>query len=398
MKWYEAFSMALNQMTKNKLRSFLTLLGIIVGISAVMILLAVGSGAVKMISVQFQAVGNNMIFVQWDWQEEDAVWQDLTEDDLRAISKGSDLVANLTPYNQVSAQAKVGKETLFVSVSGVGADFLRVQGLNLAEGRFFTSFEVATAKNLAVLGWDLHKKLFPNTDGVGKTVRIMGKKFSVLGVMEKKDERSFVSTSLTDNMRLYLPFRTVDRLWNLRGGYPVLLANPLEVQVTKAAVGQIRGILARLYGPKNKFLVQSLEEMMTDELNRMQIFSIFLAGLGGISLLVGGIGIMNIMLVSVKERTQEIGVRKALGAKRREIMLQFLVEAILLCLAGGIVGLLFGALVAGAINALSMLPASLQITHVMLAIGFSLTVGLFFGIYPAWKAALLDPIECLRYE
>ena len=176
------------------------------------------------------------------------------------------------------------------------------------------------------------------------------------------------------------------------------MAQPIDITITKALVGQIKWIIARIYGPKNNFLVQSMEQILEQTLSRMQIFSIFLAGLGGISLLVGGIGIMNIMLVSAKERTQEIGVRKALGAKRKQILLQFLIEAIVLCLIGGFLGIALGFLIAVGIKATNLIPAAVSLSSVLLAVGCSLAIGLFFGIYPAWKAAQLDPIESLRYE
>lgn len=399
MRINEAAVIALQQLGAGKLRSFLTLLGIIIGITAVITLMGVGSGAVTMISGQFDAIGTNLVFVQWQWDEDDSTWKNLKEEDVAAIKKGSDLVTNVTPYNSAYAQVKAEKETQYINISGVGEGFLRLQGLKLDHGRFFNLFEASTGKNVCVLGYDLHKKLFDKSDGVGRTVRIEGKKFTVLGVMEKKDERSFVNTGLTDNMRLYMPHTTVNRLWR-RGdrGYPLVMANPLEVELTKAAVGQLKGILARLYGPKNKFQVESLEEIMERTLSRLKLFSVFLAGLGGISLLVGGIGIMNIMLVSVKERTQEIGIRKALGAKNHEILLQFLVESVILCLVGGVCGLLLGVLAVSGIKSLSPIPAEMTVSAVIMAVGCALAIGLFFGIYPAWKAALLDPIESLRYE
>ncbi|MCL6614671.1 MAG: ABC transporter permease, partial [Firmicutes bacterium] len=316
---------------------------------------------------------------------------------LLAIEEGADLVANVTPYDQGYGPVKYGRETLFVSLSGVGEAFLKVQGLELARGRFFNAFEAWTGKNVCVLGWDLHEKLFGKVDGVGKTIRVQGEKFRVLGVMAEKDERSFVRTGITDNMRLYLPIRTLQRRSNLRG-YPLIMDNPLEAHLTRAAVSQLKGILALLHGPKNNFLVQSMEEIVTRELERLRIFSVFLGGLGGISLLVGGIGIMNIMLVSVKERTKEIGLRKAVGAKERDILLQFLVEAVLLCFLGGILGLGLGALAALAIRGATMVPAAVTLDSVLMGLGSALVIGLFFGVYPAWKASRLDPITCLRNE
>ncbi|HEX3045574.1 MAG TPA: FtsX-like permease family protein [Bacillota bacterium] len=274
---------------------------------------------------------------------------------------------------------------------------MRIQGLKLEKGRFFNALEVGAAKNVCVLGWELHDKLFDKGNGLGKTVRIQGKKFLVIGVMEKKDQQTFVRDSITDNMRLYMPVRTLQRLWNIKG-YPLVMAQPIDLELTKAAVSQFKGIIARLYGPKNNFVVRSMEEILAASMERMQIFTWFLAGLGGISLLVGGIGIMNIMLVSVKERTQEIGIRKALGAKKKEIMWQFLTEAVFLCLLGGCIGIILGCLFALGIKATNFIPAVISGSSIALAVGFSLIIGLFFGIYPAYKAARLDPIESLRYE
>ena len=400
MQISEALFMALNQLKANKMRSFLTLLGIIVGIAAVIALMAVGNGAVEMISGQFSAAGTNMVFIQWDYGNEnndDLVPQLLQDKDLAAIRAGGDLASNVVPYNQTASEVRAGRETLAVTITGINEGFLELQGLKLARGRFFNSFEVTSAKSVCVLGWDLHDKLFKNSDGLGKTIRLRGKKFLVIGIMEEKDDRSFVNTGLTDNMRLYIPYKTLQRMWNVKG-YPVIMAQPIDITITKALVGQIKWIIARIYGPKNNFLVQSMEQILEQTLSRMQIFSIFLAGLGGISLLVGGIGIMNIMLVSAKERTQEIGVRKALGAKRKQILLQFLIEAIVLCLIGGFLGIALGFLIAVGIKATNLIPAAVSLSSVLLAVGCSLAIGLFFGIYPAWKAAQLDPIESLRYE
>ncbi len=397
MRVTEIATMAAGQLTVNKLRSFLTLLGIIIGIAAVITLTAVGNGAVATISGQFQAIGTSMIFVQWDYTNEDEVRRNLEERDIEEIRKGGDLVTNITPYNQANSQVKAGREYLFINISGVGEGFLSVQGLKLIRGRFFNTFEANTGKKVCVLGWDLHEKLFKNRNGIGDTIKIQGRKFLVIGVMEKKDDRSFVRTNLTDNMRLYMPAKALHRIWNQKG-YPLLLANPIEIELSKAAVGQIKGIIARLYGPKNNFLVQGMEELMESEINRLRIFSVFLAGLGGISLLVGGIGIMNIMLVSVKERTREIGIRKALGAKKKDLLLQFLIEAMLLCLTGGVLGLCLGLLASTLIRTVTMVPATVNAASVGMAVLCALAIGLFFGIYPAWKAAGLDPVESLRYE
>jgi putative ABC transport system permease protein len=397
MRFSEAVWIALSQLTVNKMRFFLTLLGIIIGITAVIALMSIGSGAVAMISGQFESIGTNMIFVQFDYQKENVVPQNLQEDDVNALRQGSNLTTDLTSFAQANSQVKAGRETQFIGISGVGEGFLRVQGAKLERGRFFNSYEVSAAKNVCVLGWDLEDKLFDKSDGLGKTIRVQGKKFLVIGVMEKKDQQTMVRDGITDNMRLYMPINTLKRIWNVKG-YPLVMAQPIELEMTKAAVSQFKGIMARLYGPKNNFLVKSMEEILNSSLERMQIINWFLAGLGGISLLVGGIGIMNIMLVSVKERTQEIGIRKALGAKKKEIMWQFLTEAVVLCLLGGIIGIVFGCLLALGIKATNMIPAAISGSSIALAIGFSLTIGLFFGIYPAYKAAGLDPIESLRYE
>ncbi|NLG84077.1 MAG: ABC transporter permease, partial [Firmicutes bacterium] len=237
----ETVRIAWQELMANKLRSFLTLLGIIVGVGAVIGLLAVGNGAVAMLSGQFQAVGTNMVFIQWNWQEEDEVWKNLGEKDLVAIEKRADLVTNVTPYDQGYGPVRAGRETLFVNISGVGEDFPQVQGLKLARGRFFNAFEARTGKKVCVLGWDLHQKLFGKSDGIGKSIRVGAEKFTVLGVMEKKDERSLVQTGITDNMRLYLPIRTLKR-GAAQKGYPLIMANPVEVRLTKAAVGQLKWI------------------------------------------------------------------------------------------------------------------------------------------------------------
>ncbi|MCL6590112.1 MAG: ABC transporter permease [Firmicutes bacterium] len=397
MRFSEAVWIALNQLTVNKMRFFLTLLGIIIGIMAVIALMSIGSGATAMISGEFETIGTNMIFVQFDYRKEDAAPQNLLEKDVKALRMGSDLTTALTPFAQASSQVKAGRETQFITISGVGEDFLRVQGAKLAKGRFFNALEVGAAKYVCVLGWDLYGKLFVQNDGLGKTVRIQGKKFMVIGVMEKKDQQTMVRDGITDNMRLYMPISTLKRIWNVKG-YPLVMAQPIDLELTKAAVSQFRGILARLYGPKNNFLVSSMEEILKDSLERMQIITWFLVGLGGISLLVGGIGIMNIMLVSVKERTQEIGIRKALGAKKKEILWQFLTEAVILCLLGGCIGIVCGCLLAVGIKATNVIPAKISGSSIVLAVSFSMAIGLFFGIYPAYKAAGLDPIESLRYE
>ncbi len=397
MSFYEALIMALKQLTTNKLRLLLTLLGVIIGITAVIVMMAVGNGAVATISGRWQTFGNNQISIEWNWRNQELNPKNLTERDYQVIKNTSKFTKDLMPYQQANTTVSSARQSQTITISGVGESFLRIQPQKLAAGRFFNRFEVNSRKNVVILGWQLAEELFPNQNPLGKSLQLQGRKFWVIGVFRELDDQGFGGSEYCDNMRLYLPITTLQRIFNYQDYYQLIM-QPLENYLNKSATSELKGILSILYGKKNNFLVNSMEERLQKNLEILAKMNLFLTGLGGISLLVGGIGIMNIMLVSVKERTREIGIRKALGAKFQAIMLQFVLEAMLICLAGGIIGIILGFGISSVIKSFSIIPALVTLSSVLLAVSCSLIIGLFFGIYPAWKAARLDPITCLRYE
>ncbi len=405
--------LAFASLLANKLRALLTMLGIIIGVAAVITLVSVGQGVQAVVVSEFEGLGNNLLFVipgRPDANEFTGavVRTQLTSDDYLALSDPLAVpdVARVAPtYGRPAIITRGGEETR-TTVTGTTPDYTAVRDFQPVLGDFFTEQDVAGAARVAVLGQTVYERLFPDGElPVGETIRINNVNFKIIGLMEEKggsgfnDQDDVILVPLNTAQRRLFPARRPD------GEYRIdqILAQVVSEDRQDAAIAEMglalrdsRGIAFR---DEDDFTILSQAEIVGALGQITGVLTIFLGVIAGISLLVGGIGIMNIMLVSVTERTREIGLRKAVGAKRRDILWQFLIEAIILAGLGGLVGLLLGAAGVWVIGSLSdTLDARLAWSSVALAVVFSAAVGLFFGIYPATRAAGLNPIDALRYE
>jgi len=411
MNILESIRVALRGLSANKLRSALTMLGIIIGVAAVISLLSIGEGAQAEITSQVQGIGSNLVSVYpgamtmrvGDTSSSSAV---LTLKDVEAIADPLNCpsVAAVAPEFNNSTTVAYGSEKLLNQVVGTTPEYDEVRNVTLAEGRFLESGDVTTRSRVAVLGSQTSVDLFGEQSPLGQTIKIDGQPFRVIGVMEEQGSMGMMGSADT---RVYVPLTTAQtRLFNARtstGDYKVSSINvmALDEQSVDAATAEITDILRvqhKLGYEDDDFTIISQQDIlsMMDEITT--ILTIFLGAIAAISLLVGGIGIMNIMLVSVTERTREIGIRKAVGAKRRDILMQFLIEAVVLSLIGGLMGIGLGVGLAQMVNLTGAFSTLVSTESVLLAVGFSLGVGIFFGIYPSMRAASLHPIEALRYE
>ncbi len=414
MKVLESIRLALRGLSANKLRASLTMLGIIIGVGAVIALLSIGEGAQSAITQQIQGIGSNLIFILPGSLSEGRVsfgmgsLASLSEDDAEAIADTLNCpdVAAVSPEFQRSAQIIYRNRNINVSVVGATPAYAFVRKADLAEGQFFAAQDLATSARVAVLGSGAATDLFDDVSPVGQTIRINRIVFRVVGVLEERGGGSGYGGGVDD--MVLVPLSTAQtRLFGGAttrfGGRAVTLitASAVDEGRMEAAISQITEVLRkrhRIQYQDDDFTVTSQKDIL-GVLNQItSILTTFLAAIAAISLLVGGIGIMNIMLVSVTERTREIGIRKAVGAKRHDIMLQFLIEAMVLSIIGGLIGIGFGALVSAIVTATGVLDTQVSPQAVALAVSFSLAVGLFFGLYPATRAASLNPIDALRYE
>jgi putative ABC transport system permease protein len=396
----------------NKMRSTLTMLGVIIGVAAVIALLSIGQGVQKSVTDQIQSAGSNLLFVlpvEIGAGGGGEFTASLTYEDVEAIADPRNVpdAAAIAPMMQGSGQVTYRSEETRTTIAGVSPEYDRVRNLELAFGRFLSSQDIDTRARVAVLGSEAAEELFNDSAyPVGQTIKINRIPFRVIGVMEEKgmgmmgseDGYIFVPIS-TAQARLYPQQR------NLAGEFEVtfIYVQVLSEEHMNAATEDINDLLRRRHdislGSEDDFSVINQADLVDIMAEVTGILTLFLGAIAAIALLVGGIGIMNIMLVSVTERTREIGIRKAVGAKRRDILLQFLVEAMVLSLLGGALGILLGYGLSQGVSRLSEdLATVVSMNSVLLASTFSLIVGVVFGLYPALRAARLNPIDALRYE
>ncbi|MFZ2361382.1 MAG: ABC transporter permease [Anaerolineae bacterium] len=418
MNLVESLRVAMRGLAANKLRAVLTMLGIIIGVGAVITLLSVGRGVENLIREQLQGAGTNLLFVVPVNLNESSgggppgmrsFEPSLTRGDLEALNDPFNVPDVVKTAPEVNTMAEVThlKNTLNLQVSGVTYDYQDVRNARVAEGSFISDQDVAVRSRVVVLGVRAMERLFSTDEyAVGRTIKINNIPFEVIGVMEEKGGGAFGS----EDDLVYVPLTTMQErlLPNLRNSRGEPLLSVIYTQVVSedrmdAARQQIEEVLRQRHNiqfrGEDDFTVINQADLVAIFGQITGVITLFLGAIAAISLLVGGIGIMNIMLVSVTERTREIGIRKAVGARRQDILLQFLIEAMVLSLIGGLVGIGLGW--AGAVlisNLQDNLTAVVTPQSVLLATGFSLAVGLFFGIYPATRAAGLNPIDALRYE
>jgi len=405
---------AISSLAVNKLRAGLTLLGIVIGVAAVISLLSIGRGAQDAITERIQTLGTNLLFIRPGGTTQGGVFggqgsaSTLTLEDAFALQDAvmAPSVKAVAPELGTSGQIVAGRENTFTQITGVTPEYQFVRESTVASGQFITRTHVDRSSQVAVLGSSVAEDLFGFRDPVGQPVRVNGRQFIVVGVLESKGGGFFGSF----DDQVVVPITTVyNRLSSSRTAQGGVSVQTINVQVNDVgsmddAMNEVSTVLRirhRITGDDD-FTVSSQQETIETLEETTNTFIVFLGAIAGISLLVGGIGIMNIMLVSVTERTREIGIRKAMGAKRRDIMLQFLSEASLLSLGGGGLGLALGALLSWFWNDRTLGGQSFQTSFsgdfAVLALVVGAGIGLFFGIYPAMRAAKLHPIDALRYE
>jgi len=399
---------ALRALRVNKMRSFLTMLGIMIGIGAVIVMVAVGSGASKQIADQIATMGSNHILVLPGTTTSGGIRAGggsaptLTYDDVKAIRNECPAVSLAAPTIRGTAQVVYGNMNWSTAIQGVTPDLLWIREWKTVRGREMTQNDSDTAQKVCALGNTVAETLFGDEDPTGKQVRIKGVPFTVIGVLEAKG-RSPQGTDQDD--AVFVPITTAQRklfgspIPNTVG---VILVQARDQSLLPQAEKEINALLDQRHrvSPTRErdFTVRNLTEILAVSQQSSQVMSTLLGAVASISLIVGGIGIMNIMLVSVTERTREIGIRMAIGARESDILLQFLAEAVLLTLLGGVIGILMGVGSALVISALFDWPTLVSAKVIGLAVVFSSAIGIFFGFYPARKAAQLNPIDALRYE
>ncbi len=401
---------AMQSLSANKLRSLLTILGIVIGVASVIALLSIGEGAGSSITGQIESIGTNVIYVLKGNGEEDVSNpKDLTLRDAEALSSSArtSKIAYVAPVVSGASEITYSDVGVEGSISGVTPDYLYVQNLTMAEGDFITESQVEGRSAVVVLGPQIAKTLTGRSSGVvGQTVRIGGYPYRIVGVTEAKGGSAFNNP---DN-NIYIPISTAQTRLPHSGSpdrVQYILVSVAQAEDANEAIDQITTVLRSTHRipPRspNDFTTLNQQDFLAVASSITSVLTIFLGGIGAISLLVGGIGIMNIMLVSVTERTREIGLRKALGARKGDILTQFLTESVLLSMIGGVLGIALGwgiSLVVSqiAVRSGTMLDVSVTLNSVLLATLFSAAVGIFFGYYPANRAASLAPVEALRYE
>ena len=407
MQLGEVLRVALDALRANKLRSFLTMLGIVIGVAAVIAMVALGSGAQRSVRERIAALGTTLISVSPGQQRggggvaSAADRAPLTFEDASAILEGAAHVAALQPELARSLQVEYGSHNTNTSVVGTTANYLEVRNFAIGAGRMFTNAEDAARKRVVVLGPQVVADLGLATDDavLGEAVRIDDKQFEVVGVLAAKGQGAGFGNP---DDQVLVPIQTARyRLIgsNRLRAIHVLAPSEEEIPLTMAELSRILRREHRLRpGQEDNFQIRNQSDFLTTLGETTQVFGLLLAGIAAVSLLVGGIGIMNIMLVSVTERTREIGIRKALGATRLNILLQFLIEAVVLCLLGGGAGVMLGAGAAAFLHRAFQWNTEVGVSSVALAFTFAAAVGILFGVWPARRAASLDPIESLRYE
>jgi putative ABC transport system permease protein len=399
---------AFESLSANKARSALTILGIVIGVGAVIALVSIGRGAQSTITGSIEGIGTNLLFVFRGGSEDVRNPKPITLEDAQAIADPfqAPSVIGVAPVMQGSGKVAAAGESTTTQITGVTPDYAPVRNYKLSEGQFIDESQLLGRSSVVVLGTDVADKLFGRTQGlVGETVRIEGQPFRVIGILESRGGSAF---SNEDNVAI-IPLTTAQvRLLRRsnRDQVDVIFVQAISPETVSAASEEVTQILRTRHRTAigaDDFTILSQQDFVATASTITGVLTIFLGGIAAISLLVGGIGIMNIMLVSVTERTREIGLRKAVGAKKTDILIQFLAESAVLSLIGGIIGIGLGwaiSMVVGQIAAANnaTLNPYLSLDTILLATLFSTAVGLFFGIYPANRAASLEPVEALRYE
>jgi putative ABC transport system permease protein len=405
MKWKNLIKVAFKSIVKNKMRTLLTMLGIIIGVAAVIVMVAIGKGAEKRIQDQIASMGTNLIMIFPGSMQSRGVRMGadsgvrLSLDDVDRLRKNSTLVDAVSPVVRAGVQVIGGSGNWNTSVYGGSEQYLEIRDWPLTSGDNFTANDIRAQNKICIIGQTIVKNLFPNEDPVGQQLRLRNVPFKIIGVLKERGQNAF---GMDQDDVIIAPYSTV--LYRLSGHVHInqILARASSLEQMSQAQAEITAIMRESHklpeGEDDDFTVRNQTDIASTAQETTQVLTILLASIASISLLVGGIGIMNIMLVSVTERTHEIGIRMAIGARSRDILVQFLIEAIVLSLSGGLIGVMIGFGATWIVHQTTGWNTVIAPVNVFLSFGFAGAVGVFFGYYPARKAAALNPIEALRYE
>lgn len=401
---YETFKIAINSLGRNKIRTLLSMLGIIIGVGAVIAVISVASGSQAQVTGSISSMGSNLITINPGVSSgnfgklSSAASDQFTLELGRAIENYSPDVKSVIPQNQTSGYFMVGDNNYQASLVGTTSEYQEVNNFKPQIGKFFSEYDLNNKTNSIVLGSEIVNQLYEDKSPVGDKITFYTNDkayvFKIIGVMEEKDR------GITGNLNAsgYIPITTY--LSSIASNRYVnsFLAQAESSERANNAVKEIEYFLAKYFESEDNFNIISQDQILSTINEVTGTMTLMISGIAAISLLVGGIGIMNIMLVSVTERTREIGIRKALGAKRYYILIQFLLEATVMSVIGGIIGIIFGSIGSYFISQIGGWPFIVETSSILLAVGFSMSVGIFFGIYPALKASKLDPVDALSYE
>ena len=399
---WDLFKMALRSLVTHKLRSFLTALGIIIGVASVISMISIGEGARRQTLNTISKFGTNIITIKPGQKKSRHVTtgkvDTLTLEDAEFIEKNVSLITGVAAQVYRSAQLKFENKNTNSTVRGTGASYARLANFEIDRGRYFNKDEIRSSKRICVIGSTVLKNLFEGRNTMGKTIKVDGKNFLVIGTMIPKGALSWFDP----DDQIFIPVTTAQkRVFGMSHVQSIdIQAGQIDdLETIKEEVSQILRQKHNIAdGKEDDFYVQNSSQWLNSWGDAAKTFTYLLGGIAAISLMVGGIGIMNIMLVSVTERTREIGIRKAIGAKKKEILEQFLIESVLISFLGGGIGILLGIGISRVVSGMGDWETVVSTQSILLAFGFSVAIGIFFGFYPANKAANLNPIDALRYE
>jgi putative ABC transport system permease protein len=402
MNFFETFRVAFEAILSNKVRSGLTMLGVIIGVLAVILLVSIGEGARLYITKELTGLGTNLLIITPGKTTTSGGFhppsagtvRKLTYDDSLALRRRAWLLTDAVPIVLGTGKVKYQNRGRDTTVIGTTAEFERVRNLFVDTGSFVTQADVDSKAKVVVVGRKVKDELFGEENALGRVVMLSDARYRVVGVMRKKG----MSLGWDVDDVVFIPVTSGQELFDTDAIFEIIASTP-RAEDTDRAIAQIKDILIRRHAHKEDFTIQTQGALLSTMNTILGVLTAVLGGIAGISLLVGGIGIMNIMLVSVRERTREIGIRKALGARKQDILWQFMIEAVTLSAAGGVIGIVLGVGLALLIPVfVDVLPTSISVWSILTAFFFSGAVGVFFGVYPARRAALQDPIQALRYE
>ncbi len=391
MKFWLAYKMALKSILNNKVRSALTMLGVIIGVAAVIAAVGFAQGCMQSVTNMVEGMGTNVVTAMIVDMSQSKV---ITTNDLESFAKSSQYIASISPYIVVKGIVKSGTESKSATITGTNSSYITIGDVKMATGRFINENDLDNNMKVAVVGSAVIRKLFEDKDPLGEIIKVNGVNFTIVGTLKEKMN----GADGTDDDMVVIPVNVAQRTLKVKN-VTMFMASAKDSDSVDLAMKQIKDYLYGIYKDDSKYMCFTQESILGVLGNISNIMMIILGSIATISLVVGGIGIMNIMLVSVSERTREIGIRKAIGAKKKDILVQFLIEALMLTGIGGVIGILLGiAIIKFVIGAFDLITPVYSVPWIIASFTISLVIGVVFGIFPAYKAAKLNPIEALRSE